>query len=392
VSDLAKLREAATAIDPDRATRAIGRALATWRDADSQVRARLRQTHPVFSAAVLDHGCDSGLAEWTAAALLDLRTREVPAACRVPEVTAVWLAGCVPTAAFAALIPPLLLGSAVYVKPASADRVSPALFRESLLEADESVGRAVMLGDDARLLEEADAVVVHGRDETVRELRARVPAGRVFVGHGHRISVAAVGEAASLEEAIAGLGLDVALYDGRGCLSPSWVVVEDVPRGRAAEAARALAAELDRLSESLPRGRADAAEESRIHEIRARAAMRDGVELHVPGQSTAWSVILEQPGSRPDPGLLRTVAVVPISGRDELARWCGGLSPHLSSLGQAGFAGRMSLLVEAVVRGGGSRICPLGRMQCPPIGWHHDGEGPLAALVRHVDVEGEKPR
>lgn len=186
------------------------------------------------------------------------------------------------------------------------------------------------------------------------------------------------------------MALDLALYDGRGCLSPSWVLVEDVPRGRAAAAARALATELDRLSEALPRGRADAAEESRIHEIRALAAMRDGVELHVPGKHTAWSVILEPQGVRPDPGMLRTVPVVPLSGGDELVKWCAGLAPHLSSLGQAGFADRRTLLVEAATRGGGSRICPLGRMQCPPIGWHHDGEGPLAALVRHVDVEGEK--
>ena len=42
---------------------------------------------------------------------------------------------------------------------------------------------------------------------------------------------------------------------------------------------------------------------------------------------------------------------------------------------------------------GASRICPLGRMQLPPIDWNHDGLSPLRPMLRLTDVErGEKAR
>jgi hypothetical protein len=386
--EIEELREASAALEEVRVLGALDAALATWRDATSPVRRRLRDEHPVFSAEVLDLGCRLGLRSWSRPALATLRWREVQEPCRIPAVTAVWLAGCIPNAAFAALLHPLLAGSAVYVKPSSADPISAELFRDSLLAADPLVGNAVRIGDDGAALEHADAVVVHGRDETVAALRARVPVDRVFVGHGHRLSIAAVGVQEAVETVARPLAMDVALYDGRGCLSPAYVLVVDRPAGRARTLASALAAELERLAEEIPRKTTQAGEETWVHERRAAAAMREGSELFTPGSSTAWTVILEPPETRPDPGFLRTVPLVPIPDVGGLAAWCNGLSPHLSSIGQQGWGAELGRLAGIAARAGGSRVCPLGRMQLPPIGWHHDGTGSLSALIRRVDVEG----
>lgn len=387
MSDLEALRASGAALDEARIVAGLERALSLWRDPDSTVRARLRAEHPVFSAPVLDLGCDLGLRGWTGPTLSALRARELPEPCRVPEVTGVWLAGCIPTAAFGALLYPLLAGSAVYAKTSSADPVSARLFRDSVSCVDPVLGEAIRIGEDPKVLEQADAVVVHGQDETVAALRARVPIDRIFVGYGHRLSVAAIGSEMDVEEAARLLALDVALYDGRGCLSPSYVLVENRPPGRAEALARALAAELERLATELPRGSLEAGEEAWVHDRRARAAVREGTKLFSPSSSTAWTVILELPESRPAPGTLRTVPLIPISGSEALGPWCEGLSPHVSSLGQGGWGPRASRLAGIVARGGGSRVCPLGRMQLPPIDWHHDGTGPLSAMIRRVDVE-----
>ena len=209
MSGLETLRKASDLLTPERVVTALDGALSSWRDPRSSIREDLRLQHPVFSAEILDLGCDLGLRQWTASALALLRSREVREPCRVPRVTAVWLAGSIPIATLAALIPPLLAGSAVYAKPSSADPVSARLFRESLMRADEEVGRSLAIGEDERVLAQADAVVVHGRDETLAELRARVPIDRIFVGYGHRLSVAAIGPETEIREAARAAALDV---------------------------------------------------------------------------------------------------------------------------------------------------------------------------------------
>jgi hypothetical protein len=390
VNDAATLRDARAALDPSRVIDALDRALDLWRDPESAIRERLRKEHPVFSAAVLDLGCDLGLQGWTRSSMRRLRAREVPEPSRVPGLTAVWLASAIPTAAFAALLHPLLAGSAVFAKATSADPVSPRLFRDSLLEADGAVGRALHVGEDVRLLHEADAVVVHGRDETVAELRARVPIDRIFVGYGHKLSLAAVGSDIDVEEAARRVALDVALYDGRGCLSPGYVLAEERPVGRARSLARALAAELDRISTRLPRGKLEAKEEAWLHDLRGGSAVHEEKELFLSRHGTEWTVILEPTGAHPPPGSLRAVPVVPIPDTGALLEWCGAIAPHVSSVGQAGWGTRRSRLAAVAASGGGSRVCPLGRMQLPPIDWHHDGVGPLSALVRRVDLERDE--
>jgi len=390
VRELAELAAAREGLDPRRVTRALAETFERWRAPESPERARLAREHGVFSPAVVERGVRLALAGWTEESLAALRARELSDPCWIPPVTAVWLAGSIPTAAFSALALPLLAGSAVYAKPASADPVSARLFAASLAETDPAVGAALAVGSDSKALDDADAVVAHGSDATIATLRARVGSGRPFVGYGHKVSLAALGPAIDPLVAARRLALDVALWDGRGCLSPAWALAVDTPRGRAAELARALASAFEELEDELPRGALEPAEASDLVELRARAAVREGTRLEMAAGASTWTVALESGEVRPPPGVFRFLSIVPVPDVESLGAFCAPLAPHLSCVGHAGFGAERGRLAGFAAAAGASRLCPLGRMQLPPLDWNHDGQPPLRGLVRWLDVEGSE--
>ena len=395
MSDLATLRRAASlrraagALEPGRVIAALDRALEAWRAPGSRWRAELARGLATFSPEAIERGIPLALESWTGARLAALREREVTEPCWTPELCAVWLADSPPTASFAALIAPLLAGAAVYAHASSADGESPRLFIESVRAADPEVGAALVLGSDAAVLREADAVVVYGRDETVAALRHDRPASGVFVGYGHRLSLGLVGPRADLKVAAERLAFDAALWDGRGCLSPAWALVVDTPSGRAETFASALATALERAEKELPRGRLAPTEHTALRELRASAALRPETRVWQSGDSTDWTVTLCAGDGRPPAGALRRVPVVALPDSEAAWEWCRALAPHLSCVGHAGLEEPGELTRQAA-RAGASRLCPLGRMQLPPIDWNHDGQGSIRPLIRLLDVEDKR--
>jgi hypothetical protein len=394
VNELAALRRAAAILSPERTARALARTFSEWRRAGSPWRARLLERQRIFSPRALDRALELGLAAWSERALREWVARERPPDACSPQLTAVWVAGPIPSNAFALVCAPLLAGSAVYARAPSVDPYTLPLFAQSLAEQDPEVAGALGLGHDDAVLAVADAVVAEGRDETLATLRARVPAPHTFIGYGHKLSLAAVGRGIEAPHAARALALDVALYDGRGCLSPACIAVEDVPRGRAEQLAALLAAELERLEGELPRGALDAAEHLAVRELRARWASRDGARAWVSRAGTHWGVVCVPDGDAPPlGGALRNVPVVALQDLRGLERLCAAFAPHLSTLAHAGFAEASALLGPLALRAGASRLCALGRMQLPPVGWRHDGRGAISALLRFIDLEpaGEAP-
>jgi hypothetical protein len=145
---------------------------------------------------------------------------------------------------------------------------------------------------------------------------------------------------------------------------------------------------LRRLETELPRGRLGPDEQTHLHEVRSGLAMREGVRLWRSEGSLAWTVILSRfEGSPPVPGSLRTVPVIPVDDAGTLEGWLASLRPHLSCLGQAGWGARLAGVARVALGAGASRVCPLGKMQFPPLDWRHDGRGPIRPLLRVLDVE-----
>ncbi len=412
---LASLREAGAKLRrrPARETLdALARVVDGWSDPAGAWRHALETELPGatgFSAPMVREGLARGLDGWSGDALRELVAREIGAPERLDSaharlaagfgVTAVLLAGSIPMPTLVSLLAPLALRSPVLAKSASRDPVTPRLVARSLAETDAELAQCLEIvdvpGADAErigALLEADCVVATGSDETISAVRARVQPDRRLVVRGHRLSVAALGAAASggaaLEDVAERLALDVALWDQLGCLSPIavYVVGEDAADRVAAALARALAAAEQRW----PRGDIGAAAAAAIAHERADAELRRAagrrVALHA-SQATLWTVLREDGAElRPAP-LHRFVRVLPVRDAAALPAALAPLAPHLAGVAVEGFGSHTSALARELADLGASRICAPGRLQAPPLAWSHGGEGVLIPIARFTDLE-----
>lgn len=391
---------------------ALGGVLDRLRDAGSEPRRRLEAALPGatgFSAEGVHEGLARALAPWSGAALHALAASELgpdlgdagPRRAAGFPTTAVVLAGALPTPSLPALLAPLLLGSPVVAKTSAHDPVTARVLAGALAEADPTLGASLEVvsfsGDDAEAtaaLLAADCVVATGSDETVGALAARVAPPRRFVGYGHRTSVAALGpgvrSGAALEAACEALAFDVAVWDQLGCLSP--VALYAAGTERVGDGLLdALGHALERAEARWPRGRVEvAAAAAGTHErdeATLRAAAGADVELRI-GAGAAWTLVAEPDvRPRPAPGH-RFLRIHPVPDAEALPAALAPLGPHLAAVGIAGFPDGGDALAGALVRLGASRVCPLGTMQTPPLGWCHDGRGVLLPLARLLDAEG----
>ncbi len=412
---LASLREAGAKLRrrPARETLdALARVVDGWSDPAGAWRHALETELPGatgFSAPMVREGLARGLDAWSGDALRELVAREIGAPERLDSararlaagfgVTAVLLAGSIPMPTLVSLLAPLALRSPVLAKSASRDPVTPRLVARSLAETDAELAQCLEIvdvpGSDAErigALLEADCAVAIGSDETISAVRVRVRPDRRLVARGHRLSVAALGAAASggaaLEDVAERLALDVALWDQLGCLSPIavYVVGEDAADRVAAALARALAAAERRW----PRGAIGAAAAAAIAHERADAELRRAagrrVALHA-SQATLWTVLREDGAElRPAP-LHRFVRVLPVRDAAALPAALAPLAPHLAGVAVEGFGSHTSALARELADLGASRICAPGRLQAPPLAWSHGGEGVLIPIARFTDLE-----
>ncbi len=106
-----------------------------------------------------------------------------------------------------------------------------------------------------------------------------------------------------------------------------------------------------------------------------------------PKKHLGWTLIHDpDPTFQPSP--LHGVIYLRVSDPWRLHAALDSVAGRISTVG---FAGRLHWSLENVfLRLGVSRFCPAGRMQFPPLTWHHDGRAPLADLVTWVDSEDSR--
>jgi acyl-CoA reductase-like NAD-dependent aldehyde dehydrogenase len=304
---------------------------------------------------------------------------------------AIVAAGNVPGVAVAKTALALVAGVATLVKPATAEPFVSVGFARALIEECPALAAAHAVvwwrGGRAELESAAfaavDALVAYGSDETIAELERSRP--RIFVGHGHRVSVAAIrldGEV-PIEEVAGAAARDVALHDQQGCLSPQVIFAIGGDRERLAELTRALAAALERLSEHLPRAQADDRLHVAIRRFREayewRALRGEPVELLHDARGTEWTVVLDPEPRLPANPLHRTIVVRPLASAGELAETLAPLRSRLESLGIApAVDGELTGIACSL---GIPRIVPIGTMQTPGLDWRQGGRDPLAGLL-----------
>jgi hypothetical protein len=357
-----------------------------------------------------------------AAPMAELRAGRLALA-RGPELIAHIAAGNLPNSALTSMVLGLLARSAQFVKCARGATVLPRLFAHSLADLEPKVGGCLELAVwpggatelEGALFAEADCVTAHGGDETVAAIRQRVPPRTRFIGHGHKLSFGFVG--AEMLSSFMGrkaaerAAADVTAWNQLGCLSPHVLYVEErgamSPEGFAEQLAKALA----EREENEPRGvlpteeAALIAARRSVHEMRAarHAATRDeaitvprGAFFEAPGGatqvwasegSTAWTVVFEADARFHTSCLNRFVYVKPCRDLAEALHHADPQREHVSTVGLAVTEGRMAELAVQLARWGVPRVCPLGRMQEPPLGWRHDGRPALGELVTWTDLE-----
>ena len=323
---------------------------------------------------------------------------------RGPEFQAHIGAGSIPNPALTSIIFGLLTRSAQFLKCASGGAFLPRLFAHSIYDADPKLGACLEIAEwrggnaelENALFAEADCVTATGSDETLEEIRKRIPLRCRFLGYGHRVSFGFIaGEVLSGRRAakiVAAAADDVVAWNQLGCLSPHVIYVQPGGDVSAEHFAQLLADELERREAREPRGEISAEESAAIASRRAiyeiRAAHSPETTRHWRSlESTAWTVIFEADARFQLSCLNRFIYIKPVADLKALMENADAVRGKVSTVGVAAPEEALMELSAKLAHWGVTRICPLGQMQNPPLTWRHDGRPPLADLVTWTDLE-----
>ena len=325
---------------------------------------------------------------------------------RGPEFLVHIAAGNIPNPALMSIVLGLLTRSAQFVKCASGTAFLPRLFAHSLYDADPKLGACLEIAEwrggkvdlETALFAEADCVTATGSDETLAAIRARLPVKTHFLGYGHRVSFGFVDSAvlhgSCARQIVSQAADDVVAWNQLGCLSPHVIYVASGGKVLPDQFAELLADELERREQTEPRGELAAehaaviASRRAFYEVRA-AAHAEGTETLMwhSRNSTAWTVIYETDPRFQLSCLNRFVYVKGVKDLQEMLQNAESVRDQVSTVGIAAPERKTHELAEQLARWGVTRVCPLGRMQNPPLTWRHDGRPALGDMVTWTDME-----
>ena len=103
--------------------------------------------------------------------------------------------------------------------------------------------------------------------------------------------------------------------------------------------------------------------------------------------STAWTVVYEADPLFAVSCLHRFVFVKAAPDLAAALRAADAVRGKVSTVGLASAEDRAASLALELARWGAGRVCPIGRMQEPPLAWRHDGRPALADLIAWTDWE-----
>ncbi|NJK92819.1 MAG: hypothetical protein HC904_13950 [Blastochloris sp.] len=272
-----------------------------------------------------------------------------------------------------------VLGSAAVFKLPSAGLPE---FEVMAGKVRDSLGLAITLlrDHDVQRMRGADAVVVYGSDETIQKFRQELGWKPRFLGYGQKLSVGLLWGGGKAPDQVKRMVRDVVTYEQAGCLSPQAYLCPDLEQAECW--AEALAGALAEEELRHPSPARSFEEEGLIFEARQRMLLR-GNRVWGTGSGQPWTVVLARDGFlEMGPGH-RFIQVIP--GSD----WMKILQPWKGKLSTLALEPmeRLEEFTKGAASLGFSRICPLGAMQFPVLGWCHDGRPRLADLLTWMTVE-----
>ena len=370
------------------------RAAAQWRDPSSDIRERARRllAGGIWPAPVVETALDNALWDVDEARVIGLLERvpelklgnDTRAKVRILHVLVI-LPGNVIGPAIHSAFCAGLAGACATLKASRAERHLAGLVAAQFdafgpplagcVRADYWSGSD--LAAEAGALNEADRVIAFGSDATIAQIRSRSAACDVdVIGYGESYSVGYVASECDMGQAAHQAARDICLFDQRGCMSPQTIYVAG-DQGRAVLFARTLAAALEAESRHLPRAALEPDEAPLVMDAVRRLAAsaaeptphgldtfivgpsRDGVSDHV--------VAVESFGQPTCIGFGRIAVVKPCPSARDLTTQLKYYGRTIESIGLS--AGVSEDERIAFRRAGPLRLCALGDMQRPPLGY-----------------------
>lgn len=291
----------------------------------------------------------------------------------------------------------LLSKSSNLLRVSEEDVLLPVLFARTLQAVSPELSHSIAIltwkKEDAALtdavLQESDLAIVYGNDTTIAALRHRMPPTTRAIYHGHRLSLGIIARESICDAVTEKAALDISLYDQQGCLSPHLYYVEmgserdeDLPLLFAQRLAQALYA----LSSQLPKGTISPTDAAQIQQLRGTLPLRGGRVFPSPN-TLDWTVFYDSDPRFSCSPLSRSIWVKPVPDLSEIPPLLHPLRKSLQAIGYALPEERQETLLPLLAEIGGSRLCPIGKMQQPPLTWHHDGQFNFLNLLRFVDWE-----
>ena len=322
---------------------------------------------------------------------------------RGPELILHFTAGNLPIPALMSMTLGLLTRSSQWVKCAAGGAFIPRIYAHLIYHVEPKLGACLELGTwpherqdlNEPLLTTADCITATGSDEAIADIRARVSPKARFLGYGHRVSfgfvsaaVLAHGHARRVATRIAA---DVSAWDQLGCLSPHAVYVEEGGAASPEQFAELVAEELAAREQIQPRGTLPLPESAAIASRRSfyeiRSAHTPGTRLWCSPGSTAWTVVYESNPHFQHSCLNRFLYIKSARNLEEVLQGADDIRRSVSTVGLAAPEEQAERLATELARWGAARVCPIGKMQEPPLHWRHDGRPALADLITWTDWE-----
>ncbi len=320
-----------------------------------------------------------------------------------PELMVHVWAGNVPGLPLWSLISGLLVKAGNVGKVSSSEPLMASLFARLLVEVEPQLTESLAVvwwkgGDEVReqaLFGQADLVAAYGGNDSLAQVRRRVPITTRFLPYGHKLSFGMVGRAAlDARRAVSTARLaafDVGRYDQQGCYSPHVFYVERGGKVSPQEFAQYLAHELATFEHKFPRRILP------LEEAASVAGWRQTQELKAFSQTgsavvgevgAAWSVAYADAVQPLAPcALNRSIQVLAVDSLQDVVPRIAGQRAFLQTVGLAAAPKELFHLAELLGQAGVTRISAIGAMTAPEAGWHHDGRFNLLDLVRLVEIE-----
>ncbi len=273
-------------------------------------------------------------------------------------------AGNVPNPAILSFIFGMIVKSVNVGKVSSKDPGFLDIYLDSLRSVDPLLARTNTLVRSKKLIQESmkssGLVVAYGSEESLAQIQKDLLPGKVFFGYGHRMSFGFYTREALSKKGAAGLAVrtarDIWMMDQRGCLSPLVIYVEKGGGVSPIRFAELVAKELKKLG--------------------------------------PWAVYFAESGKNsrqivalPALAAHRSITVRAFGSLAQVYRAFSPVQKYLQAVALETSAGRSRQIAEGLARLGVNRICRAGKMQSPPLTWHHDGRFNLASWVTWTDLE-----